>query len=102
MKNNCGEKEEITIIRDLLIKDLYYNVPSSSVPELKDNLIAYLQHLLDKDFERLLQGLYRIDVNEDNVKEILNCGSPENIAGRLADLILNRLQQKAITRMQYR
>lgn len=104
MKNKKpSSQEEIGIVSDLLKKDLELQpVPSPSWEELKAELKKYINYLLNKDFERLLQGLYRIDVNERRVKEILNVESPETIAEKLTELILERQRQKAITRMQYR
>lgn len=103
-KNNFSEeKQKLETIKVLLHKDFEFEPSKShSREEMKKELAAFLKILLDKDFERLLQGLYRIDVNEEKVKEILHLGSPENIADDLAELILNRQLQKAITRMQYR
>ena len=96
-------QDEIAIVRHLLRKDL--ELESHTPPswdELSADLEKYINHLLNNDFERLLQGLYRIDVNEESVKKILNVESPEQIAERLTELILERQRQKAITRMQYR
>lgn len=96
-------QEEIGIVSELLKKDLELQpVSSPTWEELKAELKKYINYLLNKDFERLLQGLYRIDVNEGRVKEILNVESPETIADKLTDLILDRQRQKAISRMQYR
>ncbi|MGK7390032.1 MAG: hypothetical protein ACNS60_06765 [Candidatus Cyclobacteriaceae bacterium M2_1C_046] len=104
-KNNSVEVEEerLQIAQSLLKKDFDFEVQNfNSREEMKKQLSAFLNILLNKDFERLLQGLYRIDVSEQKVKEILHVGSPENIADNLAELILNRQLQKATTRMQYR
>jgi hypothetical protein len=96
-------EEEISIVRHLLKKDLELEpISSPSWEELNAELKKFINHLLNNDFERLLQGLYRIDVNEERVKEILNVEPPETIADKLTDLILKRQRQKAITRMQYR
>ena len=103
-KNNLSErKEQLQIIQHLLKKDLDMELKEAHTNEqVKNELIHFLQFLLDNDFERLLQGLYRIDVNEEKVKQILTVGAPENITRDLAELIFERQQQKAITRMQYR
>lgn len=105
MKKNkpVGEKQKLQIVQRLLQKDFDFEAQDfNSREEMKKQLTDFLNVLLNKDFERLLQGLYRIDVNEEKVKEILYVGSPEFIADNLAELILNRQLQKATTRMQYR
>lgn len=97
------QTEKFHIVRQLVKKDFDYEIiVENSWDEMKKDLAAFINVLLNKDFERLLQGLYRIDVDEEKVKEILNVRSPEFIADDLAQLILERQQQKAITRMQYR
>lgn len=63
-----------------------------------DKLVAYL---LEKDFGRLLQILYRIDIPEQKFKEALasDKGEPSFIIARL---ILERELQKVETRKRYR
>lgn len=96
-------EEEIEIVEYLLNKDLELQPLSSpSWEDLNAELKKFINHLLNNDLERLLQGLYRIDVNEKRVKEILNVEPPETIADKLTDLILIRQREKALTRMQYR
>ena len=102
MKNNPGG-EEIAIVQELLQKDLEFKpVPSHSFEDLKNSLLNYIQHLLNNDLERLVQGLYRIDVSEEKVKEALNNQFPDLIAEQLTTLIIERQQAKAITRKRYR
>jgi hypothetical protein len=71
-----------------------------------ERLFAFLQsrvnELLDRDMERLMNALYRIDVPEKQVKEILHLAQPEEISGALTKAILDREKQKVITRRQYR
>lgn len=102
IKNKLYHQEEIAIVQNLLDKDFNYHCISSSWSELEKGLLPYIQHLINNDFEKLLQGLYRIDVQEEKVKYILHVESPENIAQCLTELIMQRLKEKAVTRLQYR
>lgn len=70
--------------------------------ELKDQLITILSYLINKDMNRLLTALYRIDVSEHKVNAILTQSHPDEIAIDLADAIIERERLKAQYRMKYR
>ncbi len=60
-----------------------------------------LEYLLRSNQERLWQGLYRIDVPEEKVKQAYAAGSIHEISEKLAVLIINREAQKAELRKKY-
>ena len=68
---------------------------------LKDFAIADYNHdyLIENDYERLLQVLYRIDVDESKAKKSLIEASDKNPSEVLADLIIERLLEKAKSRI---
>jgi hypothetical protein len=68
--------------------------------EIKSLLIRKIEELLDFDFERLMNILYRIDVDENKVKETFKNHRPNEIAPILADLVIKRQIQKVKTRHQ--
>lgn len=97
-----GSSDEITIIQELIIKNFdLAPVSPPTADQLYQSLKNRISHLLDHDMEKLLQGFYRIDVDESKVKVILSCEAPENISDSLAKLIFERLHQKALTRIKY-
>lgn len=69
--------------------------------ELKSKLTHVVQHLIDRDMSRLLQSLYRIDVAEARVKQILSETEPDLIASQIAGTIIDRQLQKIETRKKY-
>ena len=90
----------------LIIKDLSLeqeSLPSkvNDLGELKAKLIPIINYLLDTDFNRLLNALYRIDVDESKVKQILATGLPGLIPENLADIIIKRVLQKVELRKKY-
>ena len=98
------EAEEISVN---MIQQHFELVPSSA--ETKENLqqvrallVDKIDYLLSHDFEKLLWILYRVDVNETKAKEMLVQHSAENPAEILADLVIEREMQKAITRIKFR
>lgn len=90
----------------LIKKDLsldHDSLPESiaSIDDLKELLIPVINYLLDRDMTRLLNALYRIDISENKVKQVLMVENPANIASKLAELIVQRELQKVITRRKY-
>ena len=60
-----------------------------------------VQYLLDHDFQRLVNAMYRIDLSESDFKEILATAPPEEIAISLARAIIERELVKAELRRKY-
>ncbi len=69
--------------------------------ELHRNLTRWVSHMLDHDFGTLLNALYRIDLPEEKVKQVLAVAPPESLATDLAQMILHRQLQKAELRQRY-
>ncbi|MCB0509501.1 MAG: hypothetical protein H6579_00590 [Chitinophagales bacterium] len=61
-----------------------------------------VQELIDKDFERFLRLLYRIDLDENKVKEKIAASEPEKATRGIAEMILNREKEKVASRAQYK
>lgn len=67
----------------------------------KEQLVAYLQALISKDFAGLVQLLYRLDISEARLKKTL-ATNPEQDAGELiAQMIIDRLEQKKKAREEF-
>lgn len=79
--------------------DIPENAPK---PELFEFLRKRLHYLLDHDMPGLLQALYRMDVDEGRVKEVLAITHPDNMSTELTLLIWERARQKIETRKKYR
>ncbi len=68
---------------------------------LLKNLTRVISWLLEKDMERLLNGLYRIDVDEERFKTILFQSPPDQVATEVAKLIIERELKKVEYRKKY-
>ncbi len=68
---------------------------------IRGALIARIVTLLDRDPERLMHILYRVDVDEGRVQAILHDLPPAEMAPALADLIIERQLAKAETRARH-
>jgi len=68
---------------------------------LEQKLSGFIEHLINTDFERLVQILYKTDVNESELKKMLQTESGENAAVIIAKLIIKRELQKIESRKNY-
>ncbi|HWB64966.1 MAG TPA: hypothetical protein VG603_15720 [Chitinophagales bacterium] len=64
-------------------------------------LIRRIEELAEKDMEKLMWILYRVDVSEKKLHNALQGSTPESFAPVIADLIIERQIQKANTRKQF-
>lgn len=72
-----------------------------SFDRLLDWLTKQVDYLIDHDYKHLVDALYRIDVPESTVTQILE-GNVANVSRRLAQAILERQMKKAVTRLKYK
>ena len=70
--------------------------------QTKKRLMDLINELIEKDFNALLQLLYRIDVDENKIRLYLKENKNMDSASLLADLIIERQQQKIKSRQQFR
>ncbi len=89
------------ITKELACKD--FDLPETTAFEnLRQLLLERMVYLLIHDLPGLWNILYRIDVNERKVKQLFDANTPEHIAPGLTDLVLQRLKEKAETRLKYK
>lgn len=69
---------------------------------LRIKLMELINTLIQKDFNALLQLLYRVDVDEKKIRIYLNENKNLDSASILADMIIERQQQKMKIRKQFR
>lgn len=82
-------------------KELSIELPTlQTIEELRLLLAEKLNWLIQHDFQRLVQVLYRIDVNERKLKFLLKENVGEDAALIMADLIIERQSQKIASRRQ--
>jgi len=60
-----------------------------------------VSQLLDRDFERLLQICYRIDLGEEKLKKILHESEPDQVSLDLARALWERQKLKIEIRKRY-
>jgi hypothetical protein len=90
------------IVRDLNLESEISIVEIKHLDELKEKLEKIVAYLLDNDFERLLNAMYRLDINEEKFKLAISGLSGDSISKEITELIINREIKKLKTRVKYR
>ena len=85
---NLDEEDNLVHIRDL--------------EELKEKLEKIVAYFLDNDFERLLNAMYRLDINEEKFKMAISGSDVNTMSQKIVELIISREIQKMKTRIKYR
>ncbi len=104
-----NQKEQVihtgsTIIRkDFQLEDSELQLASTDLNKetLKLKLEPIIAYLLEKDYQRLLNILYRIDVDETKFKAIITAESIDKIPSLITDLVIDRELKKAAFRLKY-
>jgi hypothetical protein len=66
--------------------------------EILQKLTEIINYLINHRFERLVQLLYTVDIDERQLKQTLRDNSDKEAAVVIAELVLQRQIQKLITR----
>ena len=86
----------------LLNKELVIEIAvKKSYNEIHTELATYINNLIKNDFDKLITYLYRIDVNEQKLKSLLQQTPNEDAGNIIATLIIERQQQKIKIRQQF-
>ena len=97
--------EHVQLVTSLIRKDFGITQDELTnydhLESLRDRLEQIISYLLDKEFDRLLQAMYRIDIGEEQFKAALAIDPPSEVAATITQLIIDRERQKAITRAKY-
>ncbi|MEO6730507.1 MAG: hypothetical protein ABIN01_04775 [Ferruginibacter sp.] len=72
-----------------------------TLDELQIQLSAYINQLIQTDFQKLITILYRVDVSEPKLKKLLKEHPAEDAGKIIAALIIERQWQKIQSRQQY-
>lgn len=92
---------QLSEVVELTSRDLGLAIPvQQNFDEFINELSRAIQYLIDTDFEKLMHILYRIDVNENKVKQAF--GLEKDVAKEIALLVIEREKQKVLTRAKYR
>lgn len=78
--------------------NLNHQLTAIQKAEIKEHLILYINHLLLHDFNKLVQILYRVDVNEQKLKELIKLNQSTDAAIIITELLMQRQEEKVKAR----
>jgi hypothetical protein len=93
------------IIKDLGISGIKIRFSGdkyNAYEELFNQIDPEIDKMLNTDRSRLMQVLYRIDINEDLLKRKLRENSSESTSAVITELIIKRELQKVVIRNFYK
>ena len=107
--NEGLNKEEIFSIQKFVSKDFIKNDYSSIIPnhdfekleEFRKYLTEKIKDMLDKNYNLLINTLYRIDISEKKLAELFSSKNKDSTPQKLADLIIERQIEKIHFRKRY-
>jgi hypothetical protein len=73
-------------------------VAENSMECFREKLAAYIHTLINNDFEKLISILYRLDINEKNLKALLAEKPGEDAGVLIAAAVIERQLQKITSR----
>ena len=98
MSESLSEETFLLLRKDF---DFPENIAAFNEEKAISTLSKVISYMLDREFERLLQICYRIDLGEEKLKRILYESEPDQIAPDLAKALWNRQKQKLEIRRRY-
>jgi hypothetical protein len=94
-------EDNILLVKAQLSED--FNLPVTNDKEqLAKALAEGINQLIQTDFTRLINMLYRIDISEKTLKETLEQQADQDAGLLIARLIIERLLQKQQMRAQFK
>ncbi len=73
----------------------------STMQDLLDILAKYINDLIHNNFEKLISLLYRIDISEKKLKQLLQDQPNEDAGKIIARMVIERELQKINSRQQF-
>lgn len=104
------ENQKVEEISKVIAKEFMISGADSLIPsgefdkldEFRTYLVGKLRDLLDNQYDKLINLLYKIDVNEKKLSELFAQKNTSSMAVSLADLIIDRTLEKVKYRQMYR
>lgn len=82
--------------------DTALNIPDQITYEQLESLLATkLEALINQDFQQFVLLLYKIDVAENKIRQVLADDTSEQVYKKIAALLIERQQQKIISRKTF-
>lgn len=96
------EEKQNQELATLIAQAFELEIETENWEKIKELLVSELIKLMLHSPEKLWNILYRIDVSETKVKAVFTNAAAHDIAPELANLIMERMLQKAKSRLAYK
>jgi hypothetical protein len=95
-------KKKTMIPEKIIIQSLSaeFNITKEDPESFMEDLSEAINYLVQNDFSRLVQILYRMDINESRLKDMLAEHPDKDAGATIAALIVERERQKKLSRKQ--
>lgn len=70
--------------------------------ELTDQIFPIIEHLFKTDYSKLMSLMYKIDLNENQIKSVIKDFKQEEIIAEITHLILERELKKVVIRQYFK
>lgn len=77
-------------------------VPGKDYQAVKKQLADKLNEWIEKDFQKLITVLYRMDISEPKLRSLLHDNAGSDAGMLIADLMIERQAEKIKSRQQFR
>jgi hypothetical protein len=95
--------EEFELLKTYCQNELAFEFAENlSVNEMQEKIAQYINYLIQNNFNQLVNLLYRIDVNESRLQNLLKENPGEDAGKMIANLIVERQLQKIQTRRDFK
>lgn len=106
MENIAEENEQLAILinKDLGSAEEGLVIASGLADRnaIRQKLAILIAHLMENNFEKLCQAMYRLDVSETRFDRVMNETPLHDIPYSVADLVIERELQKVKTRLMHK
>ena len=96
-----NREDLIVAAESLQLQDLAPALIAPSYDELLNALALRINHMINHDFSGLIQVLYRMDVPEKKLKDMLAVTAGADAPVRIAELIINRELKRIETKRMF-
>ena len=79
-----------------------FNLRKENAGDFMKDLSEAINYLIENDFFRLVQILYRMDINESELKKMLAEHTDNDAGSSIAALLVERERQKKLSRKQFK
>lgn len=98
--NYLTAHNDILFVQENLAREFGLVTATESV--MREKLAEKINHLINTDFAGLINILYRVDVSESLLKQVLRTNPDKNAGVLIGDLVIERLLKKSKNRAGFR